>query len=688
MKARRRQPSWRVPWRRSWPRGGASVLAGTALLASLQAASAQSARARRAEPVEPEWLRFKITQVSLGAYSEGQFENATFTDSGSRVTHNRFFIGPLLGLNFNGSIYHPNLLTYQVASEGAFGWTWDTVTVAGQTTTKTKEADYLGAFNGSATLFGNRPFATTAFANYDHTFRQYDFFNEVTVNTWRYGLNTGYVQDNWSLTGGYWHRDEEEFGFAQQTTSHDDVFNVDGNQVRAGGSSAFNYNYDQFSRTDFGQVGTGVNQGVSASDTENFGKPDQYRLFTSVGWASLDQSELPNTQWLANADFDARHSDVLRSRYNFNYDQYNTTDFVSHNYLGHAELEHQFYESLTSTLIAEGTANNYDSLLSSSTEQRYTGGFSEAYVKRLSETSTLRLDNTLLGSYTTIETDGAIVQVFDEGHSFAANGAAPPDSFFLNRPRVIQNTIIVTDSRNTIPPYVAGIDYQVIRVGIQTMIQRVPGSRIPVNEAVLVDYDALATPSGDYATLTEAFRVRLSLFKELWGLYARVALSLNDAPPDLFVQDVRNYAVGTDVQWSWLRAGVEYEIYDATLSRYNAINLYQGGTWNLDDASTFGANFSQTLATYYQPDRTDNLYTMILRYNRALSSQISGTIEGGVSLRRGWDVDQTLATCRPVLEWRRGKTSVRASYDFEHDVYLNNEIRNQHLFAVRYRRIF
>lgn len=687
MKVRRPRPTHAPAPSSRGPGSATLALAGTALLASLGSSFAQSNYSRRGAPVEPEWLRFKITQVSVGMYAEGQFENATFTDSGSRVTHNRFFIGPLVGLNFNGSIYHPDFFAYNVNSEGAFGWTWDTVTVAGQATTKTKEADYLGAFNASATLLATKPYATTLFANYNHTFRQYDFFNEVTVDSWRYGLNTGYTADQWSVTGGYWHRDENEYGFAQTTESHDDVVNLDARYTRDRGASAINYNYDRFSRIDYGQVGYGVNQGVSASNTENFGRPDQYRLFTTASWAALDQSELPSTQWNANAVFDAQHSDPLRSRYNFTYDQYDTDDYVSHNYLGHAELEHKYYDSLISTLIGEGTAFNYEAPISTSSQQRFTGGFSEAYLKLLSDTAKLRLDNTLLGSYTTVESDGAFITVYDERHSFATGGAAPPDSFFLDRTRVLPNTITVTDDKNTVPPYVEGLDYRVNRIGIQTAIQRIPGSRIPANATVFVDYMAVATPSGSYGTLTEAFRARVSLFNEMWGLYGRLALSLNNAPDDMFVQNIRNYAVGTDLQWTWLRAGVEYEIYDATLSRYDAWNFYQQGTWDLDGASTFGANFSQTVANYYEPDRSDNLYTIILRYNRALSSQVSATIEGGVSLRRGFEVDQTLATCRPLIEWRRGKTSVRLSYDFEHDVYLDNEIRNQHLFALRYRRI-
>jgi hypothetical protein len=639
----------------------------------------------RIPPVEPKWLRFDLKEVDLGLYSEGQYENSTYQNSGSQVKYQRYFLGPLIGLNGSGSIYHPNFLSLAINGEGSYGRTWTTIESGGVKTTQ-NENDFLGNLAASGTFLQEKPYATTAFINWDHTTRSYDFYNQLTVDSKRYGVNTGYRGEDFTLGGAYWHRDEESYGYQQHTVSHEDLATANANWVRATGSSALNYSYDQFTRLDLGQYATGVDQGVSASDTETFGNRGQYRLNANGSYWSRDNSELPSDQWIAYANLDADHTDILRSRYQFNFDQYNTTDYVSHNYLGHAELEHQLYESLTSTLIAEGTAFNFTQSPSASQQTTFTGGFSEAYVKRLSESSTLRVDNTFLLSHTTVDNTGTLIVVYDEGHSLNGGGGAPPGSFFLNRPLVLQNSIVVTDLQNTVPPYQEGLDYLVQRVGIQTMIQRLAGSRIPVNGSVLVDYDALASPSGSYGSINETFRVRVSLFNEVWGLYGRVNLWLNNAPPELFVQDIHSYAVGTDLQYKWLRAGAEMGIYDATLSRYNALAFYQGALWDIDGSSNFGINFNQILTRYFDPSNEDNLYDFILRYNKLMSYHLSGHIEGGVSLRRGTQNEQTIAAFRPGLEYRRGKTTIRAYYTFEHRLYLDQELQNNQTFMISFKR--
>jgi len=68
---------------------------------------------------EPEWSRFRITDISVGGYAEGTFDQNDFKNSGTTVTHERVFVGPALGLNAVGSIYHPNLLTYYLNSDEA-----------------------------------------------------------------------------------------------------------------------------------------------------------------------------------------------------------------------------------------------------------------------------------------------------------------------------------------------------------------------------------------------------------------------------------------------------------------------------------------------------------------------------------------------------------------------------------------
>jgi hypothetical protein len=63
-------------------------------------------------------------------------------------------------------------------------------------------------------------------------------------------------------------------------------------------------------------------------------------------------------------------------------------------------------------------------------------------------------------------------------------------------------------------------------------------------------------------------------------------------------------------------------------------------------------------------------------------------MEGGIYLRSGQNVEQTMATARPGIDYILGRTTIRAMYDYEYQLFLNSEERNKHLFTVRISRTF
>ena len=130
---------------------------------------------------EPQWFTFRLSEVSAGAYAEGTFDQTSYQNSSTSVNHEHLFVGPTLGIVGSGSIYHPNLITYNINSEGAFGWARDDV----DGSSSRNEFHYLGRFSGNVDFLENKPYRGGLFANYDHTYRDNDFFNRVTVDSWR-----------------------------------------------------------------------------------------------------------------------------------------------------------------------------------------------------------------------------------------------------------------------------------------------------------------------------------------------------------------------------------------------------------------------------------------------------------------------------------------------------------------------
>jgi hypothetical protein len=224
--------------------------------------------------------------------------------------------------------------------------------------------------------------------------------------------------------------------------------------------------------------------------------------------------------------------------------------------------------------------------------------------------------------------------------------------------------------------------------GSRTVIERLIGSRIGTNAVVHVSYSAAGSPSGSYQTIGEGAEIRFELWQNLAGIYARVNLSLNNAPKDLRVQEVTSYTFGTDLTWQWLRAGAEYIIYDSTQSKYRSARFFQSLTWRPDPESTLGIDFTEAWIDYVNANRQEENFQAITRYHRALTHRLGFDIDAGVSYRNGEGVNQLLATVRPAIKYTLGKLTLDAGYNYEYELFLNSEERQKHMFFLRMKRFF
>jgi hypothetical protein len=669
----------RYPWTTFLRR----VAIGAALLCASWRASAQSSR-RVIE--EPRWLTLHVREISAGAYAEGNYESVSYDNSSTTVTHNRIFVGPLVGLNAYGSIYHPNLMRYHVDTEGALGWAQDTVD-NGRTSFTREEFQYLGRFNSTVNILSSKPYNGSVFAGYDHSVRDYDFFNRVIIDSWRYGARAAYSIDNIFLNASYTHREEDVSGLRVDSMTFDDTVTFSGRHEREHAGTTLNYTYNEYSRVDLGRTGEGIDHTISLGDYERFGSREQFALNSTATYTKRESVVDPSDQATLAANLNAEHKHNLSSYYDANYEHFETGDFKSDSVFGSADLRHQLYDSLSSTLHTRAGAFESGDKLSTSSFQRYGGGFTEAYHKRVAANHRLRISNTLLVDHFDQDLGGiaAVRRVENERHSFVDGPGG--SSFFLDLVRVTIGTIEVTDSNDTQPAFVRGIDYEITLLGERTLITRPPGSRIGPSDVLLVDYQAEATGSGSYESLTETFQVRFEMWTNLWAVYTRVNLWRNNANRDLRVPNLTSYAVGTDLSWRWLRSGAEYEIYDSDLSRYRAARVYESASFLLDAASTFSIDLSQSWIDYEDANRQEQNYRFISRYHHVFTPRMQFDIEGGVDVRRGENANQTLATVRPGFNYSIGKTSVKAGYDFEYNMFEHEE-RFRHLFFVRLKRVF
>src|SRR5213075_2455561 len=116
--------------------------------------------------------------------------------------------------------------------------------------------------------------------------------------------------------------------------------------------------------------------------------------------------------------------------------------------------------------------------------------------------------------------------------------------------------------------------------------------------------------------------------------------------------------------------------------------LLQGFSFRLDDSSSLGLNLRETWTDYLDAHRREQDYRFTSHYHRSLTRHLGLDMDGGIDLRRGQGVEQDLATVRAHLDYKVGKLTLRAGYDYEYNLFLNNEKRQKHLFLIRVSRLF
>jgi hypothetical protein len=638
------------------------------------------------EEVEPQLFRGRISDASLGVYTEGVFEKADY-QSGISSTYRRFFIGPLIGLAVDGSIYHPNLFQYNISGDGAVGWTQERTTTSGGPTVDRSELDHLGNFNGNAIILANQPYRSSLFASSGHTFHEYDFFNRVLVDTLRFGLNTGYAEGPLPVHLSVMHLDENTSGVDFESKLQQTTVSLDVHNDRPSGKTVFTYNLDDFNRNSTTAQSSGIQNSVGLTDTEMFGSRKNIEWRNGAAYTERDFTDSPGKVWTAGSHLSIEHWTNLWSFYDADFLHDQTDPTVTENYDGSAAVRHQLFASLTSGLRFQAIRYTSEQPGSDFESTQFIGTWSEGYSKRLSDSARLSLGGALGFSHTD-QSSSSTIQVIGEQHTFGANGAFA-NSFFLNNVNVDQATIELFDQARTIR-YTENVDYTVSVLGAQTLlllIQPNPSGLTPTTP-VVADYQAAPQGSGVIHGRLEAAQIRLDLFQDLLGIYARYNNDHYSAPTNIIVQDVSAVAFGTDVNWKWLRAGAEYEIYDSTFSSYNSLRLFQTCSFQLDEVSTLSLNLAEQWTDYKSDNKNERFYSAIGRYHRGLTRHLRIDVEAGVTDQRGSVANQFLAAFRPGFTYNIGKLSVKAGYDFEYVKAQDTQESERHMFFFRAQRAF
>ncbi len=653
-----------------------SYLVASALLGGIVPWLVPAARAE-----DPRWIKLNgLPQASVGLEVEGSSE--TIRTGGGQSVYDTLFITPTVGLRTSGSIYHPNLVAFDL--DGELGWGWDSMTTRSSGSSQTRnESQELTRYLAQINFLEAKPYNASVFAAQDHTFRDYGTFETFTVDSERYGGRVNWNTDHLSLNAELGYRDETATGFKDSTEISETYFNFVGINRRHFGQTTLNLHINQFDNIlNFGNRQNSQNESISLSDSETFGSRKQITAATGVGYSQSEYSgqqtetvnadenvlmnHRPNLDSYLMLDFAHNHLRQVTDTIGGGVPIQQVTDQADQRVQGVYGLRHQLYESLASNLDAHGSHQESSGSASLATSDRYGLGLYENYNKRLRSWGRLSVGAGLVADHQEENSSGSTL-VSIEAHQLYLPTSPQYRPVYLDRPRVLTSSIRVNVAGDVLA---ATTDYQVVSSGELTEIRLVVPtsshlqSLLQTNDnlTISVTYESDSANNAAYESLNATFQVRLDLYNHL-GIYGRLNWMDNNAPPAVLAQTLTDLVGGVDYNWRWLRTGAEYEDYDSSYTQYQALRFFQNFDFHLDSRSSLSFNFNETFYNY-PGNRDQTQYQFLSRYNAQLWSSLSWYVEGGCTLMEIVDSDQTQGSARTGLNWTRGKLSVRAGYEY------------------------
>jgi hypothetical protein len=620
--------------------------------------------ARTGRSQELGWFQLmRPPEASVGMEVQGTHQ--TTRNNGVTSTYNQLSLTPLVGLQTQGYVYHPNLVTFDLGGDIGWGWNRSTTTGPGYTQT-TKDSQQLMRYLAQLNFLSAKPYNASFFATQDHTYSDYGSFNTFTVDSLRYGGVVNYNSDRVTMTADAGYRNEQDTGLNDFTEVSETYFNFFGADHRQSGQTSLTYHINQFENTvnnsynttnKVGSTSSSLNQSVGISDSETFGAHKQIVATTGASFSESEYSGQQLQTVTANENVNVTHTPNLDSFYSVDYSHNQLHPVTDSTVQGVSGIRHHLYESLTSQVDVHGNYQDYSGGGSSSTYDRYGFGVSENYTKKLGTWGRLTIGAGAIADHQDQNSYGDVLTTIDEPHQL--NLVGPPT--FLDHPNVILSSVVVKGPGGI--PTQLNVDYQLVQVGDLTQILLVPTSTIlHSGDVVKVTYESDSLYTASFDSLNATAQIRLDLFNK-FGLYGRLNWLDNNAPPQVQTQTLTDWVGGVDYGWHWFRAGAEYEDYNSNFTAYQAWRLFQMFNCQPSDTSTFSVTLNQSSYTY--PDSgSQNQYQFLSRYSIQFLSSLSWFVEGGYNIQDVLGTKQYLSSGRTGVTWTRGKLSVRAGYEY------------------------
>jgi len=636
---------------------------------------------------DPLWSKFVPQLKYIKTDMEADLTRYDFKQPGPKSINNqRIYLATGVGIGWNFYIYHPDLLSFSILAEPGYQWDQSDGSV-----NSVHQENVL--LNGmlTATLLGEKPYATTLNYYRAHDTYKYDFFDTAIADSESLNVSTGYREGPVPFTITFAKSTEDITSFNRETISDQLTTTLHARNERQDRDfTDFNYQFSESSyNSQFGSINStseNTYQRVSLMDREYFAKSS---LSSTLLYYTSESKNGSSDNLNLNFAYNYDHTKSLHSFYNYSLSIFsgNGADSVEH--FVSAGLSHSLYESLSSSINVHGSSINSSSFDSTLDSKTYGAGGSVDYTKKLGTWGRISFGNSATYDITDQQVSGSTLFIADEAYTVPISG---PMIIRLNQPRDLS---IVSVKKNNID--LAPSEWSTLTASDPWQIQFFSAgpNNVQPGDAITVSYNVNSNPSGQYSVLSDGSRFSFQFWHQRAEIYARYDFTRNYTSSGGFVlQDYEQLEVGARAEWNGFRAQARYTDQHSTLYSFQSLTLSEGYSTPLSKTSSLGIDLSQQWSVYPPGSGTStnqtqvgSFYNYTVRYDWRPSGVINFHAEAGYQQQAGLGYDQERFAARAYLNWQVGKLDFHLGIEHQQEAY-TAESREEDLVFLRMRRNF
>ncbi len=570
--------------------------------------------------LEEEVRPFSLRELTGALDFRFEYEGDQEKGVGESFLQKRIRFEERLDLKARGSIYHPNLLEFNIGT--SFGLRQELFRGNSDTSSNTFPYEYDVNLN----FLQTKPYTFNLFANRTSETVSRQFFEPINVDSDLYGGVFRYQNDLFPATLLLQSSATREgsLDFKRNRTEKTVDLRVSNRQGEIL-ASELNYIFkDLTEETPLRQQTSSHNLLLnSIFDYKQVHGVSSISYLKNTGTLATEQVQI-------NENFRADHSNTFTTLFNYNFGYFASEGFASIANRGGIGFRHKLYESLVTEIRGEVS-------LTDATDFRefYYGPSASISYRKNVPGGLLSAGYSFLYRKTDREAEAGTIKVFGERIVLSDSQRS-----FLANPNVILSSVIVRDTFGAI--LTLNVDYRLIPSGNLTEIQRLA---LPDRTTVLVDYEYSSPRSLNYDTISNAVNLRYD-FKQLFSLYynylntrqietsgtviPKETSPLHDTVRDLF---------GAEMRWRWFFFAGEYEKDSSDLNPFGAYRVR--GNFNISPTyySLFGLSASHSRTEYEKDRNTVTLQNIDATLNLRLNSFLDASLNVGYLKENGRDVD-------------------------------------------------